>query len=236
MAAPHPAAADITAHFTRIIDTLDDWTVPLGALFAAAGDRRPTHQEADAVIEPLAGAALDAPGSAVVGAGFIAAEDVLSNARWHMAWWQGAAKLRLMSVSPAEAGEIYARREWFTTPLEARRPHITGPYVDFLCTDEYTVTLSVPLLAPAPSGIVGADMFVAQLEPSIGPLLGRISPTASLVNRSGRVLVSADPRIASGTVLTDPWAPGQHDVAAREDGRLLPLTACGDLPLAIAAG
>ncbi|WP_102159058.1 cache domain-containing protein [Zhihengliuella halotolerans] len=235
MAASHPAAADITAHFTRVIDMLKDWTDPLGALFDASDRRRPTHQEADAVIEPLAGSALEAPGSVLVGAGFIAAEDVLSNARWHMAWWQGASKLRLMSVSPAEAGEIYVRREWFTTPLELRRPHITGPYVDFLCTDEYTVTLSVPLLAPDPYGIVGADMFVAQLEPTVGPLLASISPTASLVNRSGRVLVSADPRIAAGTVLTDPWVPGQHDVAARDGGARVQLTGCGELPLAIAA-
>lgn len=92
------------------------------------------------------------------------------------------------------AGETYSRREWFTVPLEPGAGHITGPYVDFLCTDEYTLTFTVPVTARGRIvGVAGADIFVESIEDLLLDRLREIDPRATLINGVGRVVVSADP-------------------------------------------
>ncbi|WP_309081504.1 cache domain-containing protein [Zhihengliuella sp.] len=237
MAETSGAEARIAEYFTEVVDLVRPWASSVGRLFDDG--RPPSAQAVDSAVAALVTPTLRSTRRQVVGAGFIAAPDSLSGTTWHMAWWQGPEPQRLATVSPAEAGEIYARREWFTVPMETGEPHITGPYVDFLCTDDYTVTITVPVPAATPAGVVGADLLVAALEEPLERELAAVAPTASLVNRAGRVLVSADPEVAAGTVLVGPWRHGGPEVGrgggaaadtVQSGCRLLPLPA---LPLAV---
>ena len=127
---------------------------------------------------------------------------------WHMAWWQGAKRERLLMLTMESAGETYSRREWFTVPLETGVGHITGPYVDFLCTDEYTLTFTVPVRAHGRIvGVAGADIFVESIEDLLLANLREIGPRATLINGVGRVVVSADPQLAGGPA-ADPELEG----------------------------
>ena len=84
--------------------------------------------------------------------------------------------------------------------------HITGPYVDFLCTDEYTLTLAVPVTANGTIvGVAGADVLVETIELLLMDRLKDIDPRATLLNGSGRVIVSADPQLAAGALLVRGW-------------------------------
>jgi len=93
--------------------------------------------------------------------------------------------------------------------------------VDYVCTDEYIVTISQPVLLGARMlGIVGADVLVETLEEV---LLGRLREAgATLVHAQGRVLASADDRLAAGRLI-DPAGYRER-------------VGCGVLPLCLVRG
>ena len=114
----------------------------------------------------------------------------------------------------------YVKSEWFRIPVETGQAHVTGPYVDFLCTDEYVLTFTHPVFCRPDgpvAGIVGMDVTVQRLERGAMPGLRRIGERATLVNSDGRAIVSAAPDIAAG------------DLAAAEEG-------CGVYPGAGSSG
>lgn len=187
-------------YFGGMIQAVQPWIPRIARLFTPAAP--PTRRDIDAEIEDLATALLTRPGSQLVGAGFVAAPGVLADAQWHMAWWQGARAERLLTDGEDAAGEAYARREWFVRPIEQGVAHLTGPYVDFLCTDEYTVTVTMPVVVAGVNvGVVGADVLAATLENGLASELRSVSARAALLNSHGRVIVSADPLVAAGTLL-----------------------------------
>lgn len=199
---------NVGGFFREVHALMDKWKPELEALFSV-GSAAPLRKEIDRVVEPLARTLLQGDGYPLAGAGFVAAKNALADAQWHMAWWQGNSKDQLMLSTLETLGEAYARREWFTTPLKSGQRHVTGPYVDFICTDEYTVTLTAPVsVGSRIVGVVGADVFVASLETVLLPALARVHPKAALVNRAGRVVVSADPHVPAGQLLVDWRATG----------------------------
>ncbi|MEB7504347.1 hypothetical protein [Arthrobacter koreensis] len=236
---PAPAPPDdLGLFFRQLLGILQDWKPVLEALF---GDQeaRPSRREVDAAVEPLTTALLAHSDYPLAGGGFVAAHNALSDAPWHMAWWQGRSKEVQMLSSVESMGEAYSRREWFTVPMETGASHVTGPYVDFICTDEYTVTLTSPVrVGGGVVGVVGADVFVESLEEVLLPDLRRVHPEASLVNRVGRVVVSADPQLAAGRLLVGDWRqapdPARMELRGPEyAGRLAAVRPCGSLPLAV---
>lgn len=222
--------------FSSLLAQLESWARGMGSAFEDFGS--PSRAQIDAVIQPMAEAMLDRKELPLVGAGFVAAHNVLSDAEWHMAWWQGAAQERLLMLTMESAGETYSRREWFTVPMETGRGHITGPYVDFLCTDEYTLTLSVPVWAEGKFvGIAGVDMFVESVEELLMGELENIDSRATLINGSGRVILSVEPQLAAGRLLVPGWKESAEAVlpVAGEDVGFskVELRPCRDLPLAV---
>jgi hypothetical protein len=207
--------ADVTGFFEEILAEVAGWVPVLAELFADP-QRPPGGKRVTTTMQPLAAALVKRGEWPVVGAGFVAADQAVADAAWHMAWWQGETMERLVLPALASASDAYMRREWFTRPMETGLPHVTGPYVDFLCTDEYTMTMTVPVVAGGRKvGVAGADVFVESLEPLLLPALKRLHPAAALVNHAGRVVVSADAQLAAGTLL----APGA--VPALPAGQLL---------------
>ncbi|MDN4645341.1 PDC sensor domain-containing protein [Arthrobacter sp. PsM3] len=95
----------------------------------------------------------------------------------------------------------YVKSEWFRIPVETGQAHVAGPYVDFLCTDEYVLTFTHPVFSRSEgpvAGIVGMDVTVQRLERGALTALRRIGERATLVNADGRAIVSAAPDIAAG--------------------------------------
>ncbi|KPN22383.1 hypothetical protein [Arthrobacter sp. Edens01] len=238
---PFPAAQpeDVGIFFQELLEHLEEWKPRLEALFSDPA-APPLRREVDAAVEPLTTALLGGSDYPVAGGGFVAAHQAVSDAPWHMAWWQGRSKENQLLTSLESMGEAYARREWFSVPLETGASHVTGPYVDFICTDEYTVTLTSPVsVGGRVVGVVGADVFVESLEEVLLPDLRSLHPEASLVNRVGRVVVSADPQLAAGRLLVGDWrnAPDLLRMelrGAEYAGRLAAVYPCGSLPLAVA--
>lgn len=203
----------VERHFHRILEELAAWQATLGDLFAAGPV---TSAVATAAIAARVLAFLDGPHH-LVGGGFVAARDALADKSLYLAWWQGDDR-RLLAEPTLSTSETfdYTRRPWFANPERTGLPHITGPYVDYVCTDEYTVTTTAPVLSGGRLvGVVGADTLVETLERMLLPDLRAID--ATLVDAHGRAVISADPHLGPG----DPVPPGR---------RLLP---CTGLPLAL---
>ena len=154
---------------------------------------------------------LDVPGTPLVGAGLILAPGVLVDARLCMEWWHrgvggsGVHRLRPELDPAAETFYDYTVLPWFAVPRETGARHVTGPYVDWLCTEEYTLTFTVPLFRTRSAGreylgVVGADIVNSWLERRLLPMLHSAGSRAALVNAEGRVVVANDPDLVAGTV------------------------------------
>jgi hypothetical protein len=204
---------DVEHHFHRVFDELAAWQASLSELFAGGPV---SAAMATAAIAARVIAFLDGPHH-LVGAGFVAARHALSDKPLYLAWWQGDDR-RLLAEPTLNATDTfdYTRRPWFANPELTGQPHITGPYVDFVCTDEYTLTATAPVIVDGRMvGVVGADTLVETLERMLLP--GLRAAGATLVNAHGRAVVSADPHVG----------PGDRVDGGRET------LACTGLPLAV---
>jgi methyl-accepting chemotaxis protein-like sensor len=181
----------------------------VAAIFAAGG--RPALADL-AGLERLVIGELNRPGSLVVGSGLVAAPDLIQDAPWHLAWWSrdrtGTVSPLDVVSDPAQDGfRDYTVLEWWTEPERTGQRHITGPYVDYLCTDDYTLTFTVPVLVDGVMhGVVGSDVYVARAEQLILPLLRALPSPATLINSTGRVVVSAQLRRPTGSLVRSPEA------------------------------
>ncbi|KQX07162.1 MULTISPECIES: PDC sensor domain-containing protein [unclassified Leifsonia] len=250
-----PHVDDITAVFGAVFAPIAEWNVALTAELGSPAAR--TRRAVDSVVAELVRQELAREGSLVVGAGFVAAPGFLVDAPWHLAWWlgegnsfgsgtaggrasgrQAVRRLEAVEDPASDSFRDHTTLEWWRVPERTGRRHITGPYVDYLCTDDYTLTLTDPVFVDGRLvGVVGADVYVTEAERVLLTALRRIGGDASLVNASGRIVVSTDPRLATGSLVRDPavtdavrdLAPGASMVLA--DGRRV--TAAGDTTLAV---
>ncbi len=59
----------------------------------------------------------------------------------------------------------YSALEWYRVPMTTGEPHVAGPYVDYLCSDEYTITIAVPADVDGERiGVAGLDLLVSAVE------------------------------------------------------------------------
>ena len=138
-------------------------------------DAAPTAATLDPVVEASAVPALAADGL-ITGSGFVAAPGLLSDAHWHLAWWLGgpAGIRRLATIDDPSNDQFrdYTTLEWWRVPARTGARHLTGPYVDYVCTDDYTVTITTPVVVGGQLlGVVGMDVLVDRLERELLPLL-----------------------------------------------------------------
>jgi hypothetical protein len=177
-------------------------------------------------------------GDRVVGAGFVAASGVLRDAPYWLEWWTAAgppARRRtqrlVVQVDPsADDFRDYTALPWFRAPQRSGERHVTGPYVDYLCTDEYTLTFTAPVQhADRFLGVVGADVEVRWVEDQLSDLLRATGLPITVVNASGRVLTSTSGALTTGDLVREipAWWGGGEDTPG---GRLL---RCAGLPLGL---
>lgn len=209
------AAGEVDRLFADLLADIDAIQAVAEELFRRSPVDSATLQEA---VEPLARSLLDR--GIALGAGYVAGRDALADRALYLAWWQGDEQQLLgESEAPATGAPFdYTRREWFRVPAQTGRRHVTGPYVDYVCTDEYVVTVTVPVHSGGRTvGVVGADVLVETLEDRL--LTTMAAAGATLVGDHGRSMVSADHRLAPGT-LVDPDAVRER-------------VECAGLPLAV---
>ena len=201
--------------------------------------RRADVEPIAAVVRPV----LETEGTPLVGAGLVLAPGVLDDARHWMEWWHhgpggDTSVRRLHPVLDAAAENFYDYTvlPWFAIPRDTGARHVTGPYVDWLCTEEYTLTFTAPLFGVHPErgrqylGVVGADIVNSWVERRLLPLLHRTGRPAALVNAEGRVVVANHPALVTGSVTHRVDVPGLW--SGREaDGAALHRV--GELPLAV---
>jgi hypothetical protein len=210
--------ADLERFCASVFAPLQDMAEAVAA--ALPGDRRPRLADLSAV-EPLARAQLARADAVVVGSGLIAHPDLIADAPWHLAWWTAGADGRIAPLhvesDPARDGfRDYTLLEWWAVPRRTGRRHITGPYVDYLCTDAYTLTFTVPVHHPDGSmaAVVGSDVYVARAERLLLPTLRAGGRPATVANRAGRVVVSTfSTHVAGSVVRADPAGWRRHEAS-----------------------
>ncbi|MER8234278.1 cache domain-containing protein [Streptomyces sp. NPDC094049] len=176
----------------------------------------------------------------VSGVGFVAAPGLLDDVPGWLEWWQrgpdGTTRPLLLDLDPGHtAYSDYTHWDWYTLPRDTGRRTVAGPYVDYLCSDEYGLTLSVPVvLDGAFAGVAAADVYLRHFEAAVLPELQRLPAPARLVSARGRVAASTDPAHLAGSLTRGPdtaaalaGPPSGH----RADGlRLLP---CAGTPFVL---
>ncbi|MFB9889823.1 cache domain-containing protein [Planobispora takensis] len=159
-------------------------------------------------------------GGLISGIGFIAEPGLLADAPWFLEWWQegpSGEPVRLVrDMDPASSAFYdYTHWEWFAGPRSGDGHTMAGPYVDILCTDEYSLTLAVPVCAERGfAGVAAADVFVRRFEVAVLPVLRALPGPAFLVNRQGRVVASTTARQLTGSIFRG--APGTASHPCRE--------------------
>jgi hypothetical protein len=212
----------------RVRDILDAVFATLGEVRAAAelAVRHGTPASEDlAELRPLLFRHLT---GLIAGIGFIAAPGLLADAPWYLEWWQetpsGVPAQLVRDLDPASSAFYdYTHWDWFAGPMSGVERTVCGPYVDFLCTDEYSLTLAVPVTVSGGFvGVAAADVFVRRFESAVRPVLRDLRGPALVVNAQGRVVASTTARWTAGTLFR-----GADGYAARP---------CGDLPLVLVEG
>jgi hypothetical protein len=155
-------------------------------------------------------------------------------------WWMGAdpgRRSRLeLDLDPESDGYVDLRRmPWFAVPLKTGRRHVTGPYVDYICTEEYIITFTVPVhRGPEIAGIAGVDITVGDLERRLRPALRTVGTVVALVNAQGRIITGNSTQHITGSLLRDPHL---HTALRAGTPQTLPtgirVDPCGTLPLAV---
>ncbi|MFF4018912.1 cache domain-containing protein [Streptomyces sp. NPDC001843] len=146
----------------------------------------------------------------VSGVGFIAAPGLLTDVPAWLEWWQTSAEGDLRPLLPdldpdRSAYSDYTHWDWFALPRDTGRRAVSGPYVDYLCSDEYSLTLSAPVrVAGRFAGVAAADVYLRHFEAAVLPLLRRLPGPSHLVNARGRVAASADPAHLAGSLTRGP--------------------------------
>jgi hypothetical protein len=215
-----PSAAGIAAELERLCATVFGPLAQMAEAVATTllAHRRPRLAQLHGV-RPLALRELRRADELVAGSGLVADPALIADAPWHLAWWTRGphgriTPLRVVSDPAHDGFRDYTVLEWWTVPQRSGRRHITGPYVDYLCTDAYTLTFTVPVhrLDGSLAAVVGSDVYVARAERILLPVLRACGRPATVVNRAGRVVVSTYPAHTTGSpIRTMPAGWSRHD-------------------------
>ncbi|NUH40163.1 GntR family transcriptional regulator [Streptomyces samsunensis] len=130
------------------------------------------------------------------GAGVIAEPGVFPDRPYWLAWWHraesGALEEMKHIVDPHRDDFYdYEHREFIARPRTLGSPWATGPYVDVGGVDDYTITLSAPIVHQGRFlGVAAADLKLADLERHLAPWLAAADKPTLLVNADRRVITS----------------------------------------------
>ncbi|MDX6338017.1 MAG: hypothetical protein QOG05_5357 [Streptosporangiaceae bacterium] len=168
-----------------------------------------------AALRPLAAGLLREHAGLAAGAGVVLAPHTLADAPRCIEWWWSDRSARVVPLEvdlDPESAEFYdyTTTEWYREPERTGTPTLAGPYVDFICTHEYTFTLAAPVRhAGRFIGVAAADILATQVERLVLPGLcglGLAGPgqAAVLTSGHGRVIASTSASLPPGAALPRP--------------------------------
>lgn len=190
--------AAVDDFFDGVFAPLHAWIPELAEQFGALRGKV-TGAQLAGLVEAGSYAVLDSGSLPLYGAGFCGSDEIVSEGN-PLAWWQGPERQLLASSTfgPGQAAIDLERLEWYRIPRQTGSQHVAGPFVDYLCSNEITLTSAVPLeVRGAFYGVACADVLVTSIEDLLLPSIGGVEG-AALVNANGRVVVSTDPDLETG--------------------------------------
>ncbi|HYG94433.1 MAG TPA: cache domain-containing protein [Nocardioides sp.] len=238
-----PDAPALSADIRTVLDSLAGLTRAAFEVVDRIASRTRAHLEpADDLrratltgIDDLVVELVGQPGQMVQGAGFVTAVGLLADAPWWLEWFttgEDRTAHRLVCQSDPEGVGFfdYEHLPWYVVPRDTGSRHVTGPYVDYLCTDDYTLTFTVPvLLGGRFAGVAGADVRVHTAEQWLLPSLRSADRRLAVVNAFGRIVASNSGRHLCGELVEEVDVPAAWSGA----GRAKALHRLEDLPLAV---
>ncbi|MGO3146167.1 MAG: hypothetical protein ACTIJ6_00665 [Leucobacter sp.] len=184
--------AVVDEFFDGVFAPLKAWIPVLAEQLGSLG-HQVTGPQLAMLVNEGAFAVLDGTDRPLYGAGFCGSDVVVSEGN-PLAWWQGPDRQLLASSTfgPGQAAIDLERLEWYRVPRQTGTHHVAGPFVDYLCSNEITLTSTLPLVVDGVFlGVACADVLVASVEEQLLPSIGDVEGVA-LVNANGRVVVSTD--------------------------------------------
>src|SRR5262249_51218453 len=112
----------------------------------------------------------------VAGCGVIMTPDVLRDAPHWLEWWwtapAGTREALRINLDPNAPDFFdYTTADWYATPARTLGRWVSGPYVDYVCTNAYTITLSTPVrVGDRLLGMSAADVLISSLERRVLPV------------------------------------------------------------------
>ena len=223
----------ITQRIGQVLARVMDIGAAAGSIAAAAQAAGPPLRRDDfSPVRGLVAELLRAHAGLAAGAGIVLAPGTLADAPRCIEWWWADPQAQVSQLHvdlDPESAEFYdyTTTEWYREPERTGQPSVAGPYVDFICTREYTFTLAAPIRSPGRFiGVAGADILAAQVERLVLPGLAGLGRTAVLASGHGRVIASTSAEPAAG----GRPAPAAAGVRLRHAGRAREGTGTGLLP------
>jgi hypothetical protein len=182
-------------------------------LAARPADPRPLASAVAALREVVEGP-LSVSGGRAVGAGFVATVGLFADRPWWLEWFvraDGAVQRLDVPLEPTQLGFYdYTTTRWFREPEADGRRHVTGPFVDYLCTRDLTLTFSQPVVVAGRFvGVAACDIRAVTVERELLPVL-RSVPGTLVVANDDRVLCSNSGRYVCGDLLDPTVVRRQH--------------------------
>lgn len=184
------------------------------------------------------------PARKVAGAGLVLAPDVLADAPYWLEWWTSnpdasprVPRRLAAETDPRAVGfRDYTHLPWYAVPLATGAAHVTGPYIDYLCTDQHTLTFTRPVWRDGQfAGVVGLDLLVRTFEERMFGPLERVDGSCAVINASGRVVTSSDLQWVTGDLIrglpVEQWWAGES--VQHEEWEFW---SCPGLPLGVVTG
>jgi DNA-binding FadR family transcriptional regulator len=203
--------AEVGESLERLFGVLENLGQELAGLAAAATESAsaPGSPQRDdlAKLRPAIFDLLDTHRDLASGAGVITAPGLLADEPLWLEWWwttpAGSPQQLIVNLDPAAPDFFdYTAAPWYAAAARLETAQATGPYVDYFCSGEYTMTLSVPVrLGGRFLGVAAADVLVPNLESQVLPVLLGMGRPVALTSPEGRV-------IAATTADLVPGAPG----------------------------
>ncbi|SMY04259.1 hypothetical protein BSP239C_03774 [Brevibacterium sp. 239c] len=203
-----------TPEMTRLFDVIIAWHAQVPetierissvAIAAISADSRTLEAQMEKVVFDILNST-----SKFAGAGIVSVHPTVLARSRSLLWWvtqreNGHVDPLPLDADLTELGTYQAGLEdieWYRVPAATGRPHMTGPFVDYMCTDQFAFTFTVPLeISGEFYGVAGIDMTVRSLEEQIESLLEDLSPDAILLSNTDLVAISLDPQFATGSRL-----------------------------------